>query len=73
MYNTVYSNISVERLQEIEREREVTYADIAYQRWMEQLKVSSLYVDRQLIHNARYAMSEWDSSRFNTDSIVVNP
>ena len=73
MHNTVYSNISIERLQQIEQEREQTMADVAYQRWMQQLNVGRLYVDRTLIHNAQSAMREWDSSRFNTTSIVVNP
>ena len=71
MHNTVYSNISIERLQQIEQEREQTMADVAYQRWMQQLNVGRLYVDRTLIHNAQSAMREWDSSRFNTTSIVV--
>jgi hypothetical protein len=72
MYNTVYNNISVERLEQIEREREQTYADIAYQRWMKQLNVASMYVDRTLIHNARVAMQDWDCSKLNTNNIVVN-
>jgi len=71
MHNTVYSNISIERLQQIEQERQQTNADVAYQRWMQQLNVGRLYVDRTLIHNAQFAMQEWDSSRFNTNSIVV--
>ena len=74
MHNTVvYKDISIERLQQIEEERQQTYADQAYQRWMQQLNVGRLYVDRTLIHNAQSAMREWDSSRFNTTSIVVNP
>lgn len=50
---SMYNNITIERLQEIEREREETMADVAYQRWMQDLRVASMYVDRQLIHNAR--------------------
>lgn len=73
MHNTVYNNISVERLQQIEDERQQTYADVAYQRWMQQLNVGRLYVDRTLQLNAQSAMREWDSSRFRTTSIVVNP
>ena len=73
MHNTVYSNISIERLQQIEQEREQTMADVAYQRWMQQLNVGRLYVDRTLIHNAQMAMQDWDASKLNTDVIVVNP
>mgnify|MGYP003338688482 CR=1 FL=1 len=71
MHNTVYSNISIERLQQIEQEREQTMADEAYQRWMQQLNVGSMYIDRTLVLNAQMAMQDWDSSRFNTDKIVV--
>lgn len=63
----MYNNISVERLEQIESERNNTYADIAYQRWMKELRVASMYVDRTLMHNAREAMREWDSSRLNTN------
>lgn len=66
-----YSNITVERLEQIQQERDQTMADVAYQRWMQELKVASLYVDRQLIHNAQYAMQEWDSSRFRVPDIKV--
>ena len=65
----MYNNITVERLEQIEQEREQTMADVAYQRWMKELQVASLYVDRQLIHNAQYAMQEWDSSRFKVPDI----
>jgi hypothetical protein len=61
---SMYNNISIERLQEIERERESTMADKAYQRWMQELRVASMYIDRTPIHNAQHAMQEWDISRF---------
>lgn len=61
---SMYNNITVERLQEIEREREETMADTAYQRWMQDLRVASMYVDRQLALNAQHAMQEWDITRF---------
>ena len=69
----MYNNITVERLQQIQREREQTYADNAYQRWMKELNVSSMYRDNTLILNARAAMSEWNCNKFNPHSIVVNP
>jgi uncharacterized protein (UPF0128 family) len=65
----MYNNISVERLEQIEREREQTMADVAYQRWMKDLRVGTMYVDRQLIHNAQYAMQDWDTSRFRVPDI----
>ena len=68
----MYSNITVERLEQIEQERNQTMADVAYQRWMKDLRVGSMYVDRQLIHNAQQAMQEWDSTRLNIDRITIN-
>jgi|LakMenEpi03Aug12_release.lakeMendotaPanAssembly.Ray.scaffolds.fasta_scaffold4329340_1 hypothetical protein len=61
---SMYKDISIERLQEIEQERNQTMADKAYQRWMQELKVASMYIDRTPIHNAQHAMQEWDISRF---------
>jgi len=60
----MYKDITLERLQEIERERESTMADVAYQRWMQELRVASMYIDRTPIHNAQHAMQEWDITRF---------
>jgi len=60
----MYSNITVERLEQIEQERNQTMADVAYQRWMKDLRVGTMYIDKTLIHNANQAMQEWDSSRF---------
>ena len=65
----MYNNITVERLQEIELERNQTMADVAYQRWMQDLKVGSRYIDRQLIHNANHAMQAWDSKRFRVPEV----
>jgi hypothetical protein len=60
----MYSNITIDRLEQIERERQQTMADQAYQQWMRELKVASMWVDRHSIYNAKQAMSEWDISRF---------
>ena len=60
----MYSNITVERLEQIEQERNQTMADAAYQRWMHDLQVGSMYIDRTLIHNAQHLMQEWDITRF---------
>jgi hypothetical protein len=61
---SMYKDITLERLQEIEQERNETMADVAYQRWMQELRVASMYIDRTPIHNAQHAMQEWDISRF---------
>jgi hypothetical protein len=68
----MYNNITVERLQEIELERNQTIADLAYQRWMKDLQVGSMYIDRRLALNAQHAMREWDSTRLDIERITVN-
>ena len=66
----MYNNISVERLEQIEREREQTVSTTSYQQWMRELNVSSSYVDNTYILNAREAMRHWDSSRLNINRIT---
>jgi len=60
----MYNNISVERLEQIERERQQTLSDPLYREWLQALNVSSSYTDQSLIYNARQAMQAWDSTRF---------
>ena len=60
----MYNNISVERLEQIERERQQTISDPLYREWLQALNVSSSYTDQSLIYNARQAMQAWDSTRF---------
>ena len=68
----MYNNITVERLEQIQRERDLTMADQAYQRWMKDLQVGSRYIDRRLALNAQHAMREWDSTRLDIERITVN-
>jgi len=68
----MYNNITVERLEQIQRERDLTMADQAYQRWMEDLRVGTMWIDRRLALNAQHAMREWDSTRLDIERITVN-
>jgi len=68
----MYNNISVERLEQIELERQQTMADQAYQRWMKELQVGSRWIDRRLALNAQHAMQEWDSTRLDIERITIN-
>ena len=68
----MYNNITVERLEHIQQEREVTMNDSAFQRWMNELNVGRMYKDRQPLWNAKEAMQEWNINRYNTDRIPVN-
>ena len=52
-----YSNI--ENIHSIDRERENTMADPKYIAWVKELKVSQLYTNRELIHNANALMKQY--------------
>ncbi len=66
MYNTdlqslvnLTNTITEDRMQEIERQRGLTYADPAFQAWMRRLGVSTLWQDRSGRIRAAWIMSEW--------------
>jgi hypothetical protein len=63
--------IDTTRYEQIERERNETYGDAGFQTWMQELKVSRLWSNPEPRWNARDAMQEWDSSRFDTNVIKV--
>ena len=67
----VLDRVSVERLEQIEQERNQTYADPNFVAWMQELNVSGSYEDRTYILNAREAMRDWDATRLNLNRIVV--
>ena len=69
--NIVLDRVSVERLEQIERERNEIYADPNFQQWMQDLNVSGSYEDRTYILNAREAMRDWDPTRLNISSITL--
>lgn len=58
------TNITTERLIEIENERQQTMADKNFQKWMKKLNVSRLYTDKQSIINANELMRQYDLSRY---------
>jgi hypothetical protein len=60
----MYSNITVDRLEQIDREREQTLHDTQFIQWMRELNVASRYTDRTPVWNAQTAMGEWDITRF---------
>jgi hypothetical protein len=65
----MYSNITIERLEQIEQERNQTIADVAYQRWMQDLKVGSRYIDNGYRLHSKDIMQEWDITRFRVPDI----
>jgi type III secretory pathway lipoprotein EscJ len=52
-------NTTIERLEQIEAERQQTMSDINFQKWMKQLNVSRLHVDKTGIVRAVEIMSQW--------------
>lgn len=53
-------NTPIERLEEIEKEREQTMLDPNYQKWMNELNISRLHNDRTAIFNARDINEQYD-------------
>lgn len=53
-------NITVERLQEIENEREQTQSDPNFQDWFKQLNVSRMHVNINGLLRAKDLMDQYD-------------
>ena len=57
-------NITLERLEQIEKERNKTMGDKKFQQWMKELNVSQSYQDRTPIINAYDMIKQYDYSNF---------
>jgi len=53
------TTITIERLEQIEQERNETTATPEFQAWMKQLNVSRLHVDKTGIIRAAEIMKQW--------------
>ena len=62
-------NTTIERLVEIENEREQTMMDKKFQQWMKKLNVSRLYTDKTGVFRANELMDQYDLSKYK---YVVN-
>ena len=49
----------IDKIHSIERDRENTMADPKYIAWVKELRVSQLYTNRELIHNANRLMKQY--------------
>ena len=49
----------IDKIHSIERERNKTMSDPKYIQWVRELKVSQLYTNRELIHNANRLMKQY--------------
>jgi len=62
-------NTTIERLIEIENEREQTIMDKQFQQWMKKMNVSRLYTDKTGVLRANELMNQYDLSKYK---YVVN-
>lgn len=65
-------NISLERLQQIEIEREATMADPAYTKWMQELNISRSYSDPISRLNGAELTSQYDYSNYQIKVASLN-
>ena len=56
-------NTTIERLLEIDSEREATMGTLGFQEWMSELRVSASYVNKEPIFRANEMMSDYDYSK----------
>jgi Tfp pilus assembly pilus retraction ATPase PilT len=57
-------NTTIERLVEIENEREQTMMDKQFQQWMKKMNVSRLYTDKTGVIKANELMNQYDLSKY---------
>lgn len=63
MNDNLFKNISIERLIEIEEEREATQLDPNFQQWIKELNVSRLYVNKNGVMNANSMMKDYSKPK----------
>ena len=56
-------NTTIERLIEIDNEREATMSTFEFQKWMSELRVSSSYVNKEPIFRANEMMRDYDYNK----------
>ncbi len=67
--NTI-ENISIDRLDTIERERENTMADSQFQQWCKDMKIGVLYTNRVGINRANDIMAQWSGSMSESERLT---
>ena len=65
-------NITIERLQQIEIEREATIADPAFAKWMQELNVSRSYSDPTSRLNGAELSSQYNYSNYQIKVASLN-
>lgn len=54
-------DITIERLDTIDREREKVYADPDFQQWCKDMKIGTMYTHREGINRANDMMAQWSA------------
>lgn len=60
--NTIVEDITIERLDTIDREREMVYADPGFQQWCKDMKIGYMIQKREGINRANDMMAQWSGS-----------
>lgn len=60
----------IDKIQRIEEERQRTMSDPKFQKWYKDMRVSRLYTNRELVHNANRMMEQW-SGRDTTNNPIT--
>jgi len=60
-------NVSIERLNQIEQERQETMINPKFQEWIKQLNISRSYLDPESKFNAEIMNSYYNYSKFKTN------
>ena len=60
-------NVSIERLEQIEKERQETVTNPAYQNWFKQLNVSQSYSNPEPLYNAKEMNVNYNFSKLKTN------
>ena len=68
--DNIIDNITIERLDTIERERERTMADENFQQWCKDMRIGVLYHKRDGINRANELMAQWSGSMSESEKIT---
>ena len=68
-YNSI-ENISIDRLNTIEREREAVMADSQFQQWCKDMKIGIRYTHREGINRANDMMAQWSGSMSESERLT---
>ena len=60
MHNSI-EHIDINRLEQIDIEREITMSDPQFRQWCKDMRIGILYTEREGISNANSMMAQWNN------------